>query len=260
MSAATFKLELRLRARLAAIGILAMLSVAAMVGALYPAFGDSIGDLDLPEGVGDLIGGGDFSTLAGWLKTEIVATYGPLIVAGVAITCAAATIAGEEESRILGLVLAHPIARSRLLLAKAAAIAVVVLTLAAATWVGLLIAVALAGGGIGPGLLAAQSLHLAFLGLACGAMALALGAATGQRAIASGAAAGLTVLMFLVNGFAPPIDAISWLRYFSVFHYYTGHDPLATGVDPGDLAVLAAFTAALLAIAVSALRRRDLRA
>lgn len=260
MTRAAFKLELRLRARLVILAAVAMIALVAMEGALYPAFGDAIGDLSLPEGVGDLIGGGDFSTLAGWLKSEVVSIVGPAVAAGIAITCAAATIAGEEESRILALVLAHPVRRTHLLLAKAAAIVAIIAIVAVATWAGLLLGVALAGGGIGPGHLAAQSLHLAFLGLAFGALALAIGAATGQRAIASGGAAAAAVVMFLVNGFAPAISAISWMKYLSLFYYYSGHDPLTTGVDVGDLAVLTATAAALVAVAIIGLRHRDLRA
>lgn len=156
MTRATFMLELRLRARLVGLASIGVLALTAAVGALYPALGHSIGNLNLPKGVSGLLGGGNLSTLAGWLKTEIVTTYGPLIVAGVAITCAAATTAGEEESRILALVLAHPIKRTRLLLAKAAGIAAIVVILALTTWIGLLLAVALAGAKVGAGNLAAQ--------------------------------------------------------------------------------------------------------
>ena len=85
------------------------MAVAAITGALFPSFGESLGKVDLPEGVGDLLGGGDFASISGWLNTEIASVYGPLVVAGSAIAAAAATIAGEEERRILALVLAHPV-------------------------------------------------------------------------------------------------------------------------------------------------------
>ena len=45
------------------------------------------------------------------------------VIGALAVTGAAATTAGEEEDRILGLVLAYPIRRSRLVAAKATAIA-----------------------------------------------------------------------------------------------------------------------------------------
>jgi hypothetical protein len=94
-----------------------MALVILMVGALFPAVGDSIGKLDLPEGVTTLLGGADYGTITGWMRSEIGAVYGLLVVAFTGISVAAGT-AGEEEAGILALTLAHPIERSRLLLAK----------------------------------------------------------------------------------------------------------------------------------------------
>jgi ABC-2 type transport system permease protein len=257
VTAAAFGLELRLRARSFVLAGLGLMAVAAITGALFPAFGESLGKVDLPEGVGDLLGGGDFASIAGWLDTEIASVYGPLVVAGSAIAAAAATIAGEEERRILALVLAHPVARTRLLLAKGAAIALLVAALGVACWLGLLVSVALAGGGIGAGKLAALALHLAFLGLAFGALAMALGGVTGRRAVAAGGTAAVAVAMYLVNGLAPVVA--DWLQYLTLFHYYEGNEPLRNGVDPGHLAVLGAVTAVLLAVAAAGFRDRDLR-
>lgn len=257
MTGAAFRLELRLRARSFVLAGIGLMTVAAITGALFPAFGESLGKVDLPEGVGELLGGGDFATIAGWLDTEIASVYGPLVVAGSAIAAAAATIAGEEERRILALVLAHPVSRTRLVLAKAAAIALLVAGLGLACWLGLLIAVAMAGGGIGAGKLAALTLHLAFLGLAFGALALALGGVTGRRSVAAGAAATVAVAMYLANGLAPV--TADWIQYLTLFHYYEGHEPLRTGVDAGGLVVLAAVTAAFLAVAAAGFRDRDLR-
>ena len=65
--------------------------------------------------------------------------------------------------------------------------------------------------------------------------------------------------MFLLNGFAPVVSAISWLKYLTVFHYYEGQDQIATGVHPLALAVLAVLTAVLVAVAIVTFARRDLR-
>ena len=257
MTGAAFRLELRLRARSFVLAGVGLMTVAAITGALFPAFGESLGKVDLPEGVGELLGGGDFATIAGWLDTEIASVYGPLVVAGSAIAAAAATIAGEEERRILALVLAHPVPRTGLLLAKAAGIALLVAGLGLACWLGLLIAVALAGGGIGAGNLAALALHLALLGLAFGALALALGGVTGRRSLAAGGSATVAIAMYLANGLAPV--TADWIQYLTLFHYYEGHEPLRTGLDVGGLAVLAGVAAALLAVAIAGFRDRDLR-
>lgn len=259
MSVPTFLLAVRLRFVPALLAATGMLCVLLMVGALFPAVGGAIGKLELPEGVADLLGGADYGTLTGWFRSEIGAVYGPLVFAATAITAAAGSTAGEEEDGILGLVLAHPVDRSRLILAKAAAAAVGVAIVAAGTWIGLVGGVALAGGGIGVGEVTALVVHLSFFGLVIGALALAVAAATGRKAVAVAVASAVGVAGFLVNGFAPLVDAIEWLKYASPFYWYETGDPLANGVDWGDLAVLIAATALLTAAAAILIRRRDLR-
>ena len=182
------------------------------------------------------------------------------MIGGLAIAGAVAATAGEEEDRILGLVLAHPIKRSRLVGAKALAIAAVVVAIALATWAGMIVGVAIGGGGIGVGHITAFCLQLAFFGFATGALAVALGAGTGRRALAAGGAAGVAILGWLINGFAPLVSALDWLKYLSPFYYYAGHDPLTAGVDVGGLVVLGVVGLVLTALGMAGIERRDLRA
>jgi ABC-2 type transport system permease protein len=240
-----------------AIGLIAVMAV---VGALFPAVGHTIGKLNVPKSVSDLLGGGDYGTVTGWFRSEIAAIYGPLVIAALAITGAAATTAGEEEDRILALVLAHPITRPRLVAAKAAAIASVVLMIAFATWIGLIIGVALAGGGITIAHITAIAVQLAFFGFVTGAVAIALGAGTGRRSLAVGVAAGVAIVGWLINSFAPLVSGLGWLKYLSFFYYYAGHDPLSRGVDVPGIIVLSTLTLVLTALAMVGLQRRDLRA
>lgn len=260
MSWPTTRLTLRLRAVSTVSAALGLVAVIVAVGALFPAVGHTIGTLNVPPSVANLLGGADYGTITGWYRSEIAAIYAPLVVAALAITGASAATAGEEEDRILALVLAHPIRRSRLLTAKAAAIALIVLLIAFAVWIGMVIGVAVAGGGISTGHITALALQLAFFGFATGALALALGAGTGRRSLASGTAAALTVLGWLVNSFAPLVGGTAWLRYLTLFYYYEGHDPLTRGTGLSGLAVLGLVTLALTVAGTIAFDRRDLRA
>jgi ABC-2 type transport system permease protein len=259
VSLATARLALRLRLGGTVSAAIGLVAVMAAVGALFPAVGHTIGKLDVPQSVDNLLGGANYGTVAGWFRSEIAVIYGPLVIGALAITGASTTTAGEEEAGILALVLAYPIRRARLILGKAVAIAGVVLVIAIATWAGLIIGVALAGGGITLGDMTALCVQLAFFGLAVGALAIALAAATGRRALATGVAAGVAILSWLVNSFAPLVSGLSWLKYLSLFYYYAGHDPLTRGVDVVGLIVLAAVTAVLIAIALVTIDRRDLR-
>ena len=260
MSWPVTRIALRLRLTSTVSAAVGLIAVMLMVGALFPAVGHTIGKLDIPSSVANLLGGADYGTITGWFRSEIAVIYAPLVIGALAITGASDATAGEEEDRILALVLAHPIRRSRLVVAKAAAIAMVVLIVAFAVWVGLLAGVAVGGGGISVGHITALAVQLAFFGLAIGAVALALGAGTGSRSLANAVAAAVAVLGWLVNSFAPLVSAIDWLKYLSPFYYYAGHDPLTRGVGITGLVVLGLVALALTAAAVVAFDRRDLRA
>jgi ABC-2 type transport system permease protein len=255
-------LTMALRLRLASTGsaAFALVAVLVIVGALFPAVGHTFGKLNLPRGVSELLGGADYATITGWFRSEIGSVYGPLLMGAVAITAAAAITAGEEEDRILALVLAYPITRARLVLAKAGAIAILVVIVAVATWVGLLAGVAIGGGGISVGHITAFAAHLAFFGLSIGAVALAVGAGTGRRTLTTGVASGVGIVGWLINGFAPLVGGIAWLKYLSPFYYYAGHDPLTRGIDVIDLVVLGGVALMLTALAMEGFERRDLRA
>lgn len=237
-----------------------LVAVMLAVGALFPAVGHSIGKLNVPAGVSNLLGGADYGTITGWFRSEIAVIYGPLVIAALAITGAVATTAGEEEDRILTLVLTHPIRRSRLVVAKATAIAGVVVTIAFATWIGLIAGVAVGGGGITLAHITALAVQLAFFGFASGAVAIALGAGTGRSSLATGVAAAVAILGWLINSLAPLLSGASWLQYLAPYHYYAGRDPLTRGVDVSGLLVLAAVASVLMAVAMLGIERRDIRA
>jgi ABC-2 type transport system permease protein len=260
VSWSTARLAVRLRLVSTASAAAALIAVMVVVGALFPAVGHTIGKLDLPKGVTELLGGADYATITGWFGSEIGSVYGPLVTGGLAVAAASALTAGEEEDRILALVLAHPIRRARLVGSKAAAVAIVVLVIALATWVGLILGVAAGGGGISVGHITAFTVQLAFFGLASGALALALGAGTGRRSLTVGISASILIAGWLLNGFAPLVGATDWLKYLSFFYYYNGHNPLSNGLDIAGIIVLGALTFLLTASALVGIEHRDLRA
>jgi ABC-2 type transport system permease protein len=253
----TARIALRLRMPATISAGIGLIAVMIAVGALFPAVGHSIGKLHVSASVANLLGGADYGTITGWFRSEIGVFYGPLVIGALAITGAAATTAGEEEDRILGLVLAHPIRRSRLVAAKATAIAAIVVSIAFATWIGLIVGVAVGGGGITIAHITALAIELAFFGFATGAVALALGAGTGNKSLAVAVAATIGILGWLINSLAPLVSAISWLKYLAPYYYYAGHDPLTHGADIPGLTVL---TLLLTAVAMLGIERRDLRA
>ncbi len=259
MNRPTVAIALRLRLVAAVSGAVGLIAVQIAVGALFPAIGHTIGKLSIPKGVAQLLGGADYATITGWFQSEITSIYGPLVIGALAITGAAASTAGEEEDRILALVLAHPISRWRLVASKGIAIGGVVLVVALGAWIGMIAGVEVGGGGISLGHITAFAVSLTFFGLAAGAVALAVGAGTGRRSLATGVAAGVAITSWLIYGFAPLVSGLNWLKYLSFFYYYAGHDPLTRGVGVGDLVILAVVAAVIAALGLVGIERRDLR-
>jgi beta-exotoxin I transport system permease protein len=239
-------------------------AVAAMYSAFYPSIKDSAGDFqsyleNLPDAVRNVIGG-DFTTPAGYLRSETFSSLGPILFLVFAIGAGARAIAGEEEAGTLDLLLSTPIRRRQLLVDKIGAMVATATALAAVLFVTLW--------ALGPTFdltvpaahLAAACLMLLLLGLAFGAIALAIGCATGHRGLALGTTGGLAVLTFIVNAIAPSVDALGWARPLSPFRWYLDPDPLVDGVSLENVLVLATISVIAWVAAEITFQRRDLAA
>jgi ABC-2 type transport system permease protein len=239
-------------------------AVATMYAAFYPSIRDSSEQLrgyleKLPQAIQDLLGG-DFTTPAGYLRSETFSALGPILFLVFAIGGGARAIAGEEEGRTLDLLLSTPIRRSQVLLDKW--LSIVLMTLGLATGLGLTI------GLVGPlfGLripiidLAAACLLLFLLAVAFGTIALAVGCFSGRRSLAAGVTGAVATSAYVVNVLAQVVDALSPLRPLSPFRWYLDPDPLLHGVGAANVVVLCAITAAAYGAAWRSLERRDLRA
>lgn len=237
--------------------------VVLMYAAFYPSVKDNADQFtsymrDLPKAVRDLLGGADIASPEGYLMSEVFAFLGPVLLLVYATGAGARAIAGEEERGTLDLLLSTPVRRRRVLTDKFIAMAVGTLLLAVVAWLVTLLAgrpfeltVSFEG-------LSAAFLNLFLMALGFGTIALAVGAATGARGLAIGVASGAALLTFLLRTFA---SSVSWLepyRVLSPFYYYTGHDPLRTGLHVTDPLVLAGISVVALALALVSFERRDL--
>lgn len=243
---------------------LGVAAVALMYAAVYPSIRESAADLqdyieNLPDAFKNLIGGEDYTSPTGYLRSEFFSTMGPLIVLIFAIGTAARATAGEEEGRTLDLLLSTPVRRRQVIADKAMAIAAVCVLLGAVSF--LTIAV------LGPpfdlevpaGDLAAACAMLALLGLAFAGIALALGALTGRRLVANAVTGGFAVVAFIVNALAPSVSWLEPLRPLSPMRWYMEPNSLIEGLTALNVVVLFGIALVGYAIAQVAFDRRDLQ-
>ncbi len=211
----------------------------------------------LPESMLTFFGGGNLSTPEGFYQVETFGMMTPLAIILVAVAVGAKALAGEEENRTIGLLLANPVPRSRVVLEKMLTMVLYAVVVGVATFAGVSAGSFLGGLGIDVANIAATCLLATLVSLVFGALALLLSAATGLVRIATGVPAGAAVGLHVLNSLGELNGA--WWGRLSPFHYYLGSDPLLTGMDWGDALVLATITVVLLALAVPAFARRDLR-
>jgi len=212
-----------------------------------------------PETLLALFGGGDLSRPEGFYQIETFGLIAPLAVMVVAVAIGARALAGEEAHRTMGLLLANPVSRSTVLLQKAFAMVLYGFAVGFATFAGVTVGSLLGGLGMNIGNIAAASLLATLVGLVFGALALTLSAATGRVSVAIYGTVGVALVLFLANAFLPLNESLAGYARWSPFHYYLSSDPLANGMQWRHGAVLAGLAAVLVAVAVAAFRRRDLR-
>ncbi|GAB3309848.1 hypothetical protein GCM10027451_19990 [Geodermatophilus aquaeductus] len=235
-----------------------------LYGALWPSIRDqpSLTDLldAMPEVLRSLLATTDLSTPVGYVQAEVLGLTGPLLVVLYAIVSGSASIAGEEGRHRLGLLLAAPVGRARVVLEQSGAVVLGSLVVAASLTLALLTSSVLFGLDLAVGHVVAAGLHLGLLGAVFGVLAVGVGAATGSRVLARAVPAVLAVLAYLLNGLAPLVGWLEPLRPLSPFWQSLGHQPLLTGVSVRGVVVCVAAVAVLAATAVPAFGRRDVMA
>ena len=244
----------------------ALVALVGMYVAFYPSIRDNASYTklidEMPKAYRALFSvasGADFTSAVGYLNTELLSFMAPLLVLVYAIGAGSGAISGEEERHTLDLLLANPVSRTRVLLEKFAALAGGVAVLMATLWAALVALGAVAGMHAPVANSAAAVVHLGLLGVEFGALALLAGAVTGHLGASRAVPALLAVLSYLLNAFGQLVSWLRPLRPISPFYAYNGHDPLRTGPWTVGILVAVATTAVVVAAAVVAFGRRDVR-
>lgn len=241
-----------------------LVSLAAYLVLLYPGIRDTPGYNELlnamPEALLKTMVGEypDFASPTGFLNSSLFFMASPLLFIVFTLSYDRGMVAGEEERGTLELLLAYPLPRWRVVLEKFAALTVATVMLAAVFWVSLAVGVQVVEMDVDLGNLGAVMVNTVLLGLAFGALTLALGCATGKQGLSVGVSATLAVAAYFINSLAPVVEALEPYRQISPFYHYIGRDPLVNGLDLGNVAVLLGLTGICLVVALLAFERRDL--
>lgn len=254
--------RMAVRDRLLLVMVIAVLLVAmgALTGALWPSLQGAFADLPpaLSDGLGTVLASADLTSPVGWMNAEMVSLVVPGGLIAVAVISATKGIAGEEQSKSLGMLLSTPVSRVAFLIAKTAAMIISVLLVTIGAAAGIFLGDRIGGLGIDTAGVLGTCAHAALLAIVCGSVAVLASALTGDSRLSSSAAGGLAALAFGLNAFLPLSSALAGLARVSPWYYFAQSNPLAHGPDYAHLGVLASIVVVLLGLAAVAYRRRDL--
>lgn len=262
MPAEVGRLDLRLRRRAFWGYTVGVGAYAILVVVLYPSFRNDTALDQLAQGnqtAAALLGvTGSLTSPSGWLNANLYANVVPLFALVLTIGYGAAAIAGQDEDDQLGLVAALPLSRTSLLLQKVVAMAALSTPVALAAFVSALIGrhyeIRLGSAG-----LLGVTLGVALLAFDFGALALATGCLTGSRGAALGVSAAFAALSYVISSLAGAVDWMHGLRHFSPIFWSVGQNQVENGLSTASLAALVGTGTALVAVAVWAFHRLDLR-
>lgn len=159
----------------------------------------------------------------------------------------------------MGLLLAAPVARTRVIAGKTATMFLYGLAVGVATFAGVWAGSLAADLGMDAANIAAASALSTLVAFDFGALALTLGAATGRHKVAVWGAVGAALAFHILNALGEVVDSISGLQKLSPFYYYLSGDPLVNGMDWSHATVHVAIVAVLLVASVAMFQRRDIR-
>lgn len=244
----------------------AMVALAGLTVAFFPSIRDDAASFEnifeaLPPELLSIFGVEDPASLVtatGLINSRLYAGIGPLIVAALGISLGTAAVAGEEDRGTLDLLLAQPVTRTQIIVEKFAAASVVISTVMVALFVTLVALDPLVGLDLSLSGLFGANATLGLFALTFCALALAIGSATGNRGLTVGVSAGAAASLFFINGLAPLVDEMAWIAELTPFHWLQNPNPLANGLDVLAVLLFAVVIAALVAIAVWGLNRRDI--
>jgi ABC-2 type transport system permease protein len=236
--------------------------------ALYPSIRDQAAQLDkvinqLPEGLRGLKTGGSASVNVGdpleFLNSQLFYATLPIIWIILAITRGSGALGKEESSHTLELLLAQPVSRTRLLIAKGASLAAEMAIVGLTTFVAIAIACRLFDLNVPVSRLFAATLVTALFSLSFGWIAFALQAASSlTRRAAVAVAVAISFGGYILASLSSLTDWLEGPAKFAPFHYFTpldilkGQMPVGLTIYLVGVFVLGSFVAWL------GFRRRDI--
>ncbi len=239
---------------------LGLATLAFFVLYIYPSF--STANEGLFEGLtgpaaSAILGSENPGTPEGFLNVQFF-SFLPLFLAIFLIIAASAAIAGEENEKTLGVLMARPIPRWRVLTEKALAIAVGLVAITLAMALGAVLGAVVAGVDIDLALLAASLVAAIPWGIWVLGFGLFCSAVFKSRMWAALLTTGVVVAAYMLNSLTEFVTTLVTYNRFLPMYYYNWGDPLIGPLDWAHVAVLTGTGIGFYLLAMLAFERREI--
>ncbi len=235
-----------------------------LMAIFYPAFhqDNGLGQLinSLPPAFKGLVGNLDnLKTLPTYLGSQLFDIRVPIFISILTIILSVGLSVGEEEKGQLRTLMALPLSRTRILLAKWAVIVLIYGAVSLATLIGIKFGVRVINESVDWLVLARLGGMMWLLAVAIATMVFGIGLATGHKGATMGIGVLVTVGSFLLTTFAASVDWLQPYENASILHYFHAPDIAKGTIELGDVAVYGTMIIVFLLIAIASFRRRDVR-
>lgn len=246
-----------------------MVALVALMVAVYPSIRDTGAELDayaqsLPSGLRDAFGlaADSIASPAGYLMSQLYSNLYPIVLLVFGIALGTWAVAGSEDEGTLELMLANPVTRTTLAIARVVAmwlmvalVAVVSTAVLAAVSPAVQLDEGLPWWGVWSAGLASFALAMLY-----SSVAFAVGAATGRRGWAIASASVLVVIGFAAQMVGSAAQSLQWLRDASPWYWLIDAAPLSNLPGLWDTWVPLGAAVLLTAAGIVWLNHRDLKA
>lgn len=199
----------------------------------------------------------DVFTPGGYLHLEFF-SYMPLVLGFFSVLTGAALLAGDEESGVLDLVLAHPVSRTRLFLGRLLAYLAANAGILTIAWVGFVAAEAASSINLSPVELALPFLSMLSLLLVFGSLALLFSMVLPSVSTSATLASVLLISSFLLSVMASINSDLEHAARFSPVNYYQGGEAVG-GLNWEWFGALMGISLIMILAALVAFNRKDIR-
>ena len=193
-----------------------------------------------------------------YLSTKALMFAG-LILGGFTAWMTAGFLSGEIDHKTIDILLAQPVRRGRIVLARYAALVLTVTVIILAALTGLVVAVQALDIETSIPWLAYSMGYMGMVTLAFGAIALFVSACMSDGRRAALTSLGVLVIMYFLETIGSVVDLLGPIRYLSLFHYARYNAMLMSKtLSLADIGVLLAVAIVFVALAAYVFRRRDI--